>query len=142
MNQYELDEIVRLHNLWLKGDSGGVYGDFSNSELIGLDFEGYCLHKANLSNCEIVKSNFHGVNLSNSILDGSKIVYALFPAANFMGASLKNVFFRHSIIFDSSFKDANIFNAVFDLWFNNVNLEGVNLKDADFSGSIRIEKYF
>lgn len=44
MTQAELNEIVRLHGMWLRAEPGGVHADLSGANLSGADLRG-----ANLS---------------------------------------------------------------------------------------------
>lgn len=84
MNQNELDEIVRMHGLWIKGDDGGVKAD-----LRGVNLRGVNLRDANLSGVNLSGANLRGVNLSDANLSGANL-----SGANLRGADLSYVNLR------------------------------------------------
>lgn len=50
--KYELDEILRIHLLWLKDDQSGKMADLSWANLSGADLSGSYLSRANLTNVQ------------------------------------------------------------------------------------------
>lgn len=62
MNQKQLDEILRMHNLWLTNASGGVRANFRN---------------ANLGNANLSYANFSCVDLSYIDLSDANLCSAI-----------------------------------------------------------------
>ena len=83
MNKTELDEIVRLHALWLKGDSSGKKAYLSGADLSGAYLSGADLSGAYLSDADLSGANLSGANLSGASLSGANL-----SGANLSGASL------------------------------------------------------
>lgn len=106
MKQEELNEVVRLHNVWLKNAREGRRANLSFQELNGL--------------------NLSGVNLSNAILEGCSLIDADVSNATLNGADLYDVNFLCSNISNSSIKCANLSKA---------NLSQTNLSNTDLSCS-------
>lgn len=69
MKQDELDEILKLHQLWLQGDDNGKQADLSYTNLERRDFRGYSLDRANMENCILFEANLEGVSLKETILE-------------------------------------------------------------------------
>ena len=92
MNKTELDEIVRLHALWLKGDSSGKKAylsdaDLSSAYLRGADLSGAYLSGADLSGAYLSDADLSGANLSGANLSGASLSGANTGAARFIQAS-------------------------------------------------------
>lgn len=111
MEQKELDNILKLHRMWLYGENGG--------------------QRANLS-----KADLSYTNLSDVILSGANLCFADLRFADLNGADLNNADLSYANLSDSSLNNTNLNNA--DLIGTNLryadlsyaNLNNANLSDA------------
>ena len=78
----ELDEILRLHKLWLENDVTGVRANLEGSNLAGAYLAGANLEVANLS-----YANLSFANLSFANLEGANLSYANLDVARLDGAN-------------------------------------------------------
>ena len=53
----QLNEILRLHNLWLEGDKAGVRANLQWTNLKGADLKGADLRRADLQEANLEKTN-------------------------------------------------------------------------------------
>lgn len=60
MNQEELNDIVRLHGLWLRNEEGGVRADLSRADLCGAVLSGAVLSGANLRGADLRRADLSG----------------------------------------------------------------------------------
>ena len=102
----ELDEILRLHKLWLAGDPLGVRADLSYANLYGADLRGADLRGADLYGANLSYANLYGAILSN--------------------LNLRNLDLRDADLSYASLRGANL---------RYINLRGANLRGADLSGA-------
>jgi len=58
MKKEELQEVLRLHKLWLNDDINGVKADLSGADLYGADLSGANLSGANLSGAKISDTEY------------------------------------------------------------------------------------
>jgi hypothetical protein len=61
--QEELNNILKLHKMWLNGDSNGVRANFSDTDCSGVNFYETDLTRANFSGANLTRANFSGANL-------------------------------------------------------------------------------
>lgn len=95
LDQEEFDNVVRLHNMWLKREKGGIRADFSYQNLAHLDFSerdlsGACFWSTNLNSINAFRTNFSGAHLMGAELEQANLAYANLSHANLTGASLKH----------------------------------------------------
>ena len=83
MTAEELAEVVRLHGMWCRGDSGGVKANLRWANLSGANLSG-----ANLSGAYLRGANLSGANLSGANLSGADLRWANLSGANLRGADL------------------------------------------------------
>ena len=60
MTQEEVNEAIRLHGLWVKGETTGERADLSNEDLSGLDLSGANLRCANLRGTDLRGTDLSG----------------------------------------------------------------------------------
>lgn len=72
MTQEELKEIIRLHGLYLRGESGGKRAYLSGADLSGADLSGANLSGAYLSGANLSGANLSGADLRYANLSGAK----------------------------------------------------------------------
>ena len=68
----ELNEILRKHNLWLKGDFNGARANLRGANLYGANLRGANLYGANLNEANLYGANLRGANLNGANLRGAK----------------------------------------------------------------------
>lgn len=122
MKREELDEILRLHKLWIAGEDGGDMAVLSGADLSGSDLEGANLRVANLYG-----ANLYGANLREAILQGSSLRGANLDGANLEGANLRMASLRGAHLEGANLEGANLQGA--DL--EGADLEGASLRGAD-----------
>ena len=84
----KLDEILKLHQMWLKNEEGGQRADLSNADLRGADLRGADLRGANLSDANLSGANLSDANIRNANLSDANLSYADLSDANLSGANL------------------------------------------------------
>ena len=67
----ELNEILRKHELWLRGDPSGARADLSGANLIRANLSGANLSGANLIRADLSGANLYGANLYEADLSGA-----------------------------------------------------------------------
>jgi len=78
MTHAELQEMLRLHRLWLDGNPEGAWANLSGASLYG----------ANLSGANLRGANLRGANLSGANLREADLSVADLSVANLSGADL------------------------------------------------------
>jgi hypothetical protein len=68
MSQDELNEILKLHELWLENDPSGVMANLERANLALANLRG-----ANLEGANLIRANLIGANLERANLDFSVI---------------------------------------------------------------------
>jgi hypothetical protein len=94
----ELKEILRLHKLWLNGDSKGIRADLSESDLRGSDLSESDLRGSDLSESDLRGSDLRGSNLSGSNLRNSNLSGSNLSGSNLSGSNLSNSNLRKVIL--------------------------------------------
>ena len=99
MNQAELNEVLRKHRMWLRGEEGGRRADLSGwdlrgadlswSSLSGSDLRGSDLRGSDLSGADLSGANLSGSNLSGSDLAGANLSRSNLSRSNLTGVALK-----------------------------------------------------
>ena len=94
MNKEQLQEILKLHKMWLEDQEGRIRANLSGAnlrgaylrgvDLRGVDLRGAYLRGvdlrgANLSNADLSGVDLRGANLSNADLSGAKSIYQFGP---------------------------------------------------------------
>ena len=72
MHTVELNEVIRLHRLWLDGDMDGVRANLSGANLRNAN-----LRNANLSDANLRCANLSGAILSNANLSNANLRYTV-----------------------------------------------------------------
>ena len=91
MNQIEIQEILKLHALYLQGDPNG-----SRANLYG----------ANLRDANLSGANLQGANLSGANLQGANLY-----GASLQGANLRDTNLCGANLYDANLRDANLCSA-------------------------------
>ena len=131
MNNEDLKEIIRLHDLYLKGNKEGKCANLS-----GVNLSDAILIDANLSDAILI-----GANLSGAILIGANLRGANLSGANLSGAILRGAVRRDADLSDADLRYADLRYAHLsgaDLRYSYIrcaNLRGANLRGANLSGA-------
>ena len=72
MKKEDLQKILRLHGVWVRGD-GGVCANLSGANLIGAILSGANLSGAILSDADLSGANLRGADLSDANLSGANL---------------------------------------------------------------------
>jgi uncharacterized protein YjbI with pentapeptide repeats len=91
MNKEQLQEILKLHKMWLEDQEDGIRANLSGADLHGVDLYGANLRGANLSGADLhgvdlYGANLRGANLSRADLSGANLSRADLSGANLYGA--------------------------------------------------------
>ena len=73
MDKDKLQEVLRLHGLWLAGDPAGERANLSRANLSGANLSGANLSGANLSRANLSRANLSGANLSGAKRKGFEL---------------------------------------------------------------------
>ena len=124
MSSDEIKETLRLHLLFVLGDSAGVKADLSGADLSWADLRGADLREADLSGADLSGANLSRANLretdlSWADLSGADLREADLSRANLSGADLR----------EADLSRANL---------RETDLSGANLRGADLPDGIRI----
>jgi hypothetical protein len=120
MNQEELNEVLRLHLMWLDSEPEGRRAYFYRADLRGADLGGADLTKADLSGADLRGANFGRAKLIWAVLSGADLSGACLYKANLGGADLRN----------ADLRGANLSGA----YLYGADLRGADLSGADLAG--------
>ncbi len=84
----ELNEILRLHGLWVKRDAAGIKADLSKANLSKANLIGADLRGADLRGADLSWANLIGANLSKADLRKANLSVADLSKADLIGANL------------------------------------------------------
>lgn len=151
LTQREADEICAKHELFLKGQPGGEFADFSDCDLsqlnfvgkrlTGANFEGAKLDACNLDRAEVNECNFSYASMNGVYMHETHAVECNFFNAVMSGAKLDNVIcfnsdfsmadLSGSSMFAVNLTDCNMDHAVLD----NSHLTAMNAARANFKSA-------
>jgi uncharacterized protein YjbI with pentapeptide repeats len=112
----ELNEILRLHGMWLRGERDGKRANLTGAYLANADLRYANLRYATLRGADLTDANLRGANLTGADLTDANMIGANLRYANMTSANLTNAYLR----------GANLTNA----YMTGVNLRGANLWDT------------
>ena len=90
----ELNEILRKHDLWLKGDFNGARANLNGANLYGANLYGANLYGADLNGADLNGANLYGANLIRADLIRADLIRADLNGANLRGANLRGANLR------------------------------------------------
>ena len=90
----ELNEILRKHDLWLKGDFNGARANLNGANLYGANLYGANLYGADLNGADLNGANLYGANLIRADLIRADLNGANLRGANLRGANLRGANLR------------------------------------------------
>jgi hypothetical protein len=127
----ELQEILRLHVLWLRSESGGKHADLYGADLRGANLRGADLRGANLRRADLRRADLRGANLRGADLRRADLYGANLSGADLYGANLRGADLRRADLRRADLSGADLRRA--DL--RGANLSGANLSGADLYGA-------
>lgn len=104
-----MQEILRLHSLWVTGKEGG-----SRANLFGADLRGTDLSCVNLSGADLSGVNLSGADLRGSNLYNANLSRADLRGADLSDANLSDANLRDAKLSDANLRDANLIGARID----------------------------
>ena len=115
--QDEINEIIRLHGMWLRNDEGGqlanlIWADLSRANLSGANLSGAYLSGAYLSGANLSGANLSGAYLSGANLSGAYLSGAYLSGAYLSGANLSGANLRGAYLRGANLSGANLSGAV------------------------------
>ena len=122
ISQEELKEILKKHEMWLKGEKGGERADLRDTNLRG----------TNLMDADLRYADLWDVNLSDSNLNNADLRYTDLRCANLSDTNLSDADLRSANLWNADLRDANLKNVKI-----NMNTIGYNLacpEDGVFIG--------
>lgn len=147
MTQDEMNEILKLHKMWLNGEKNGVRAVIEARDLFDLTMIGANLQKAVISRSFIKNCDMENVDMSNTEILNTTIAYsnmenATLASADMINANMTEVYMPRSnlykaIIYESTMRDCDIEESNFEqvtLRYSivkNCNLEKSNMTKAD-----------
>jgi len=118
----KLQEVFRLHQLWLNNAKEGVRANLEDANLEGANLEGANLEGANLEGANLEDANLKGANL-----EGAKLRWAILRNANLEGANLEGANLEGANLRNANLRNANLRNA---------NLRNAKLRNAKLRWAI------
>lgn len=113
MKQSKLNEMIRLHGLWLKGDRRGKRANLENADLSNLCLKDANLRSANLTSVFCYRTNFVDADLRGANLQGGEFNYCTFEGANLAGANCQCLKVCVCDFLNANFKNTNFSNTFF-----------------------------
>ena len=103
MQQEQLNEVLRLHKMWLNNEDGGERANLTDADLTGADLRGADLRGANL----------RGANLRGADLRGANLTGANLTDADLRGADLTDADLRGAELIGIKIKTATVFTGIY-----------------------------
>lgn len=122
-----MQEILRLHGMYLAKEEGGRLMRSYGLTLGGLDLRGVVLREANLFGTHLCYADLSGADLRGIDVRRSNARFANLSGANLDGALMMRVELRESNLKGASLRGANLQSAE----LIKANLSGADLRDAD-----------
>ena len=89
MKQAELDEVLRLHKMWLENAENGARANLSCADLSRANLRGADLRGANLRGADLSSANLRGADLSSANLSSANLSSADLRGADLSSADLR-----------------------------------------------------
>lgn len=125
----QLNEILELHEKWLKALDGGVRADLSYADLRGIDLSGI-----NLSYADLMGANLKGANLRYIDLSCAKLIGANLSDTDLKGANLNDTDLSYANLMCANLSETDLTEAdLSDADLTEANLRFADLTEADLS---------
>jgi hypothetical protein len=126
MDRTRLEEILRLHSLWVVRKEGGEQANLRGANLRGANLSYANLRGANLGSANLSSANLRGANLGYANLSSADLGYANLSYANLSSADL-----GYANLGSANLRGANLGSAN----LSSANLRGANLGYADLGSA-------
>lgn len=93
-----LEEILRKHDLWVRGLDGGCRADLGGANLEDANLRGVNLRDANLRGADLEGAKLVGADLRDADLEGADLIGADLRDANLRGANLESANLDHTCV--------------------------------------------
>ena len=103
MTPEQIQNVLYLHDLWLKNPSKGKRANFAEASLSGADLRG-----ANLEIADMLGADLQGANLSGANMLGTYMYKVNLRDAKLCGANLSSTDLRESDFTGADFTEANL----------------------------------
>lgn len=133
MNQEKLNEIVRLHGLWLRDEEGGVRAELSETGLSKVDLSEADLRLTNLRSVDLRGARLRWANLRGAALSGADLRWVNLHNADLRNADLRNADLRWANLRGADLREADLRNA---------RLFEADLSDADLNEASGAPPYY
>ncbi len=104
----QLKEILRLHALLVKSETGGERANLSGADLRSANLYGANLSGADLRSADLRSANLSGANLYGANLRSANLYGADLRSANLYGANLYGADLRSANLYDADLRSANL----------------------------------
>lgn len=119
----EIQEVLRLHKIWLVGFPEGKCANLHGAYLHNADLRNANLRDANLSRADLSCADLRNANLHNANLSGAYLHGAYLHGADLRSANLSGAYLPGANLRNADLRNADLHNA--DLC--DANLSGANL---------------
>jgi hypothetical protein len=133
MTPSKLAEILRLHKLWLKGDTTGQCADLRYINLSRADLSRADLRNADLRDADLRGADLRNADLRNADLRGADLRNADLRDADLRGADLRNANLSNADLREADLRNANLSRAY--LYY--ANLRGAYLSEGLIASTVR-----
>jgi len=139
MNPKDLQEVLRLHELWLAGDPGGSCANLCGANLYRANLSDVNLYGANLCGANLYRANLYRANLCRANLNRANLSYANLYRANLNRANLSDANLYRADLNRANLSDVNLYGAklnranLSDANLNRANLNRTNLSNANLN---------
>lgn len=128
MEQKELNNILKLHRMWLYGENGGQRANLSKADLSYTNLSDVILSKANLRFADLRFADLNGADLNGADLNNANLSDANLNDTDLNNADLSNTDLRYANLNNADLSNANLSDAVLSYTdLRNAILSGANL---------------
>ncbi len=127
MNRSELNEIIKKHEKWCRGESGGERADMRGANMSGADMSGANMRHADMRHADMRRANMSGADMSGANMSGANM-----SGADMSGANMRYANMRHA---DMSGADMSCA----DMSYTNMSyadMSGANMRRANIDYSV------
>ena len=118
MDTAELNDVIALHDKWLKGLPEGKQAKLADADLRGITLDNVSLQQADLRKADLSDAQLYSVDLTRANLREANLSHATagctdLTQASMQRANLRKAVFDGSNLTHANLRDANLFGASF-----------------------------
>lgn len=106
--QDEVDAMINLHGMWLRGVEGGKKAEVQNADFYGTNFMGVDISEGWFCDC-----SFTGLDMSGMVAKGTTFITSAFLGATMKDANIDCAVFRECTFDNTDCTNANLMNTRF-----------------------------